>query len=206
MGPCRFRQYRRRRNKFEWRLHLHADAKCRQNADLDPVSFTSPAAIKATNCKLEKLVRGVVFGAPCANSKQSRCLVGRKQLSQSEIVRAAMDSVDQRESECISVIDLATAAGVSERTLRKAFLSYFGVAPVKFLKYRTLNQVRKVLQNSDSSLTTVTQVATEHGIWELGRFATDYRLLFDELPSETLRHGRNIPHKSDASSSMRFVA
>jgi len=131
--------------------------------------------------------------------------VGRKQLSQSQIVRAAMESVDRRESEYLSVADLATAAGVSERTLRKAFLSCFGVAPAKFLKLRTLNQVRMKLQSTDSSLTTVTQVAADHGIWELGRFSAEYRLLFDELPSETLRHGRIIPHQSDADSRMRFV-
>lgn len=139
-------------------------------------------------------------------SRQSRCSVARKQLSQSEIVRAAMQSIDQRESGHFSVIDLASAAGVSERTLRKAFLSYFGVAPVKFLKYRTLNQVRKVLENSDSSLTTVTQIATAHGISELGRFATDYRLLFDELPSETLRHDQTLPHTIDAESRTHCVA
>ena len=132
--------------------------------------------------------------------------MGRKQLSPSEIVRVAIESVDRRESDYISVTDLATAAGVSERTLRKAFLSYFGVAPIKFLKCRTLNQVRKALQDSDSSLTTVTQIATEHGIWELGRFATDYRLLFDELPSETLHQGRDISRQHDATGRLPYVA
>jgi AraC family ethanolamine operon transcriptional activator len=108
-------------------------------------------------------------------------------VSRIQIVHAAMNSVDQHDCEYLSVVDLATAAGVSERTLRSAFQEYFGVGPVRYLKLRILNQARKALQNADSSLTTVTQIAIPWGIWELGRFAQDYRLLFDELPSKTLR-------------------
>ena len=104
-----------------------------------------------------------------------------------------MDCVDQHDCERLTVSDLATAAGVSERTLCTAFQEYFGAGPVGYLKRRTLNLVRKTLQDADPSVTTVTQVAAQFGVWELGRFAQDFRLLFGELPSATLRgvHGSN---------------
>jgi len=101
-----------------------------------------------------------------------------------------MDSIDRRDEEYLTVSDLASAAGVSERTLRAAFQEYFGMGPARFLKLRTLNLVRDALRNSDPALTTVTAVATRFGDWELGRFAHDYQLLFGELPSETLRDAR----------------
>jgi hypothetical protein len=33
----------------------------------------------------------------------------------------------------------------------------------------------------------VTDIATEHGFWELGRFSVNYRHIFGETPSVTLR-------------------
>jgi len=86
------------------------------------------------------------------------------------------------------VEQLATAAGVSERTLRDAFLKYFGAPPVQYLNRRTLHQIRKALLASDPSAATVAEIATQFGVWQFGRLARDYRFLFGELPSETLRH------------------
>jgi AraC family transcriptional regulator, ethanolamine operon transcriptional activator len=91
-----------------------------------------------------------------------------------------MNSINQQDCDYVSVEDLAAAAGVSERTLR----SVSGILP------NGAGALPKALQNADASVTTVTQVATQFGVWELGRFAQDYRALFDELPSETLRRAQ----------------
>ena len=147
-----------------------------------PNALDSSAALKTTARKLTDLVREAIWGLPIAATS-----LGRQSIPRSQIVRVAMNSIDGQGGEFVTVPDLASAAGVSERTLRAAFHDYFGIGPVQFLRLRTLNMVRDALRNSDPARTTVTEVATRFGVWELGRLARDYRLLFGELPSATLR-------------------
>jgi len=148
----------------------------------EPGALESFAAIRTTVRKLTELARGAIWGLPTAETSPGRHAIPRK-----HIVQVVMDSIDGQGGEYLTVPDLASTAGVSERTLRAAFQDYFGIGPAEFLKLRTLNLARDMLRNSDLALTTVTGVATRFGVWELGRFARDYRLLFGELPSQTLR-------------------
>jgi transcriptional regulator GlxA family with amidase domain len=83
---------------------------------------------------------------------------------------------------------LREIAGVSQRTLARAFHKIRGVTPSRYLQMLRLSQVRQVLLSKDHLTTeTVTQVAMRFGFRELGRFAVDYRAVFGESPSETLR-------------------
>jgi AraC family ethanolamine operon transcriptional activator len=85
------------------------------------------------------------------------------------------------------VSEASTHLGVPERTLRAAFQSCYGLSPVKYLRILRLHQARHLLLTHCPDQTSVTQIASEVGFWELGRFSRDYRKLFGELPSETLR-------------------
>jgi AraC family transcriptional regulator, ethanolamine operon transcriptional activator len=82
--------------------------------------------------------------------------------------------------------DLCEAAGVSERTLRNAFQSVYGMSPIRFLQLRRLHQVRRALRRD--AAVSVTEVALRHGFVNLGRFAAEYRQLFGESPSLTRRN------------------
>ena len=154
-----------------------------QTVQQAPAAFDSAASQKATEQKLACEVR-TVLAAPL----EVEHLLGRHTVPRSRIIRMSMDFVDQHDGEYLSVEQLAIVAGVSERTLRDAFQCYFGVAPVKFLHRRTLHQVRAALKTADPSRATVTNIATQFGVWHFGRFARDYRFLFGELPSETLHY------------------
>ena len=143
--------------------------------------FESAAAQRAAEQKLVPEIRDLL-----AVPHQVEPTLGRHTVPRGQIIRRSMDFVDQHEGEYLSVEELAAAAGVSERTLRDAFQQYVGVAPVRYLNRRTLHQVRRALKAADPSMATVTEIATQFGVWQLGRFARDYRCLFGELPSATL--------------------
>ena len=49
------------------------------------------------------------------------------------------------------------------------------------------NVVRRDLRQGSASDTRVGDVAAKWGFWHLGRFAGDYKAMFGELPSETVR-------------------
>ena len=83
--------------------------------------------------------------------------------------------------------EICTAIGVAERTLRLACEEHLGMGPIRYFSLRRMQTVRCALLRADPSTATVTQIATDHGFWELGRFSVTYRSLFGEPPSETLR-------------------
>jgi transcriptional regulator GlxA family with amidase domain len=89
--------------------------------------------------------------------------------------------------EPLYVTDICAAIGVTDRTLRSHCQQSLGMGPHEYLTLRRLRLARAALKAADPAVTTVTQVATGHGFWELGRFSEQYRKVFGELPSVTLR-------------------
>jgi AraC family ethanolamine operon transcriptional activator len=101
----------------------------------------------------------------------------------------AVDYADGMEKP-VPVPRLASAAGVSQRTLEYAFKEVYGISPTRYLRHLRMNKLRRVLIDSDQNLTTVTQCAAQFGFGELGRLAIEYRQLFGETPSATLARSK----------------
>jgi len=87
----------------------------------------------------------------------------------------------------IYLAEICAAVGASERTLRLCCDEHLGMGPIRYLWLRRMHLARHALSLADPATTTVTQVATGFGFWELGRFAVAYRRLFGEPPSVSLR-------------------
>jgi AraC-like DNA-binding protein len=82
---------------------------------------------------------------------------------------------------------LCAAIGVTHRTLLRCCHEQLGMGPNRFLLLRRMHLARRALREADAATTTVARIATQSGFWELGRFAVEYRYLFGESPSCTLR-------------------
>lgn len=85
----------------------------------------------------------------------------------------------------VSVKDLCEAGNVSERTLLYIFRDRLDVTPKEFLQACKLRKVQQDLLSGEAK--SVTDAATRWGFWHMGQFAADYRRMFGELPSATLK-------------------
>jgi AraC-like DNA-binding protein len=104
------------------------------------------------------------------------------------ICRMARGFVEERfaEHKVPTIVDICVSIGVSERTLQYAFHEHVGMSPLAYLRRCRLNRVRSALLAADAKSTTVTQVAMQFGFLHLGRFAGDYKQVFEEAPMATL--------------------
>ena len=82
---------------------------------------------------------------------------------------------------------LAEAMGISLRTLHNACRYGSGHSPGQLIRAIRMNRVRRDLFRFGPDERTVAELAIAHGFNELGRFAGEYRRVFGELPSQTLR-------------------
>jgi AraC family transcriptional regulator, ethanolamine operon transcriptional activator len=90
-----------------------------------------------------------------------------------------------------TIEDICRHVGVSRRKLQNCFHQTLGCSPIQFLRLMRLNGVRhSLLDSRKTGPASVGDVAAHWGFWHLSRFAGDYRDLFGELPSETLRRAR----------------
>ena len=89
--------------------------------------------------------------------------------------------------------ELCSAAGVSDRTLRVCCQEHLGMSPKRYLWLRRMHLARRALRMADRATATVTEIATNYGFWEFGRFSVGYRSLFGESPSTTLRRPPDDP-------------
>ena len=184
-----------------------AIAGCDLTPPVDVVTETPPPA---TMARLQRLYAAAVHltkKAPeiIANPEAARgldneiiqALVGCLRTSEHEedavakrkhalVMRRFHAAVTDSRDRPLYVSDLCSTIGVSDRTLQSCCQEHLGMGPRKYLWLRRMQHAHHVLALADRTGATVTEVATAHGFWELGRFAGAYRSMYGESPSATL--------------------
>jgi AraC-like DNA-binding protein len=87
----------------------------------------------------------------------------------------------------LPVPDICAALGVSERMLRMCCQEHLGMGPSGYRRLRAMQQVHRALRSGTADGISVSEIARRHGFNGLGRLAANYRALYGELPSATLR-------------------
>jgi AraC family ethanolamine operon transcriptional activator len=126
----------------------------------------------------------------CASSQQAR-EIPRSEMQYAQLVRKVRQFLMDNSDRAISVPELCTAFQVSRRTLQYAFDRVIGMGPNAYLKILRLNGVRRDLMRRDKNIS-IQQAASDWGFWHLSQFAKDYRTLFRELPSATMKRAERF--------------
>jgi methylphosphotriester-DNA--protein-cysteine methyltransferase len=104
--------------------------------------------------------------------------------SAEQIVFRALRFVQSKGDENVEIGDLAHVSQVNYRTLLRAFERYLKISPKRYLKLRQINAVYHAIRRNGTGHT-LSDILAENGVSEFGRFAGEYRAVFNELPSAT---------------------
>ena len=98
-----------------------------------------------------------------------------------------MDYIHDNISNLSSLNQVSKGTQIPERTIRRLVNKKFQVSPKQYMNKLRLNEVRKglILDRRNSS---IFQVASDYNFWHMGQFSKDYKNLFGELPSNTMRN------------------
>jgi AraC-like DNA-binding protein len=103
------------------------------------------------------------------------------------VMRRFRRLVEESEEHPLYIPEICKAIRVSSRTLQVCCHEHLGMGPKHYLLLRRMHLARRALRRAQPDTVSVTEIATRHGFWQLGRFAVEYQSLFGESPSATLR-------------------
>jgi AraC-like DNA-binding protein len=149
------------------------------------VAKATPAIIARAEATLavEHALVGAVIASVADRSHQRL----DKNPHHTRILARFQETLAQNSDRPMYMAEICSSIGVAGRTLRAVCSDYLGMSPQRYLHQRRLHLARRALLSATCATTNVTDIATQFGFWELGRFAVAYRCAFGESPSATLR-------------------
>jgi AraC-like DNA-binding protein len=110
-----------------------------------------------------------------------------KSLPRRVLMQRARDYLSANLDQPFILRALSEAACCSERVLQYAFREVYGVGPQGWFQAMKLNEANRELRAYGPGEVRVTDVALRWGFTHFGRFSVEYRRMFGERPSDTLK-------------------
>jgi AraC family ethanolamine operon transcriptional activator len=126
-----------------------------------------------------------VILAMAAEREAGASTIPRRAETRLKVVRRAVDFMRANLEEDIDVPQICAAACASRRTLQYCFEEFMHTTPQAYLRALRLNEARRTLKARAQQ--PITELATTLGFASASHFTRHYKLMFDELPSETLK-------------------
>lgn len=110
-------------------------------------------------------------------------------------LKTTLEYIDANLDRNLDAQTLVRVSGMSIRTLQQAFANHLRIGPLMFVKRARLRRIRDELLRADPWETTVTDVAVRWGFTHLSNFSCNYKKLFGESPSLTLKKSSALPSR-----------
>jgi methylphosphotriester-DNA--protein-cysteine methyltransferase len=105
-------------------------------------------------------------------------------------VACACRFIDSYLGKPIGLAELCAHCGVGVRTLEYGFRQFYDATPIGFIKSQRLTRTRTTLASAGGRPTSISATARRVGFTHMGQYAQDYRSLFGESPTMTLRRAQ----------------
>ncbi len=143
------------------------------------------AATPAERALLSSTFSHAVALAMAAEGEGGPSAIPRRAETRQKVVKRAVDFMRAHLQEDIGVPEICNAACASRRTLQYCFEEFMHTTPQAYLRALRLNEARRALKASQPR--PITELASTLGFASASHFTRHYKLMFDELPSETLK-------------------
>jgi transcriptional regulator GlxA family with amidase domain len=117
-------------------------------------------------------------GRPCADDVSARLPAKYRRA-----YRYLMDNLDQKD---LSVREVASHVGVTERAIQAAFKNHLGLSPSELIRRQRMERIRDDLLDDDAPVAGMLEVAKKWGVQHRSTLINGYRRVFHEAPSQTL--------------------
>lgn len=134
---------------------------------------------------LASTVSQTVLLAMASEGDMGASAIPRRADTRMRVVKRAVEFIRANLHNDIGVPEICSAACASRRTLQYCFEEFMLTTPQAYLRALRLNEARRALKRQTD--VPITSVAHELGFGSASNFTRHYKMMFDELPSETLK-------------------